>query len=77
MRVIIVIICVFKVILSEEEKVFKVAGLDSYLEAYREVQSESVNDVEKSDNGFSDFGGYPYPAPPQNQYGPPMSQYVH
>lgn len=69
------IICVFKVIQPEEEKVFKVAGLDSYLEAYRESQSESANSVEKSDQSFGDFSGYPYPTGPQNQYGPPVQSY--
>lgn len=71
MKIIAVIFCIINVIVSEEEKVFKVSGLDSYLEAYRESQSESANSVKKSDTDYNEFAGYPYPSP-QNHYGPPV-----
>lgn len=62
-----VAVCLFQFSISEEEQVFKVAGLDSYLEAYRESQEanpdNSVNSVEiavkKSDREFSEWASYP------------------
>lgn len=61
----------------EEEKVFKVAGIDSYLEAYKATRGDSVNAllddaVKKTDREYVESGGYPYPNP-RPQYGPPYS----
>lgn len=66
-------------IYSEEEKVFRVAGTDSYLEAYKATRGDSVNSllddaVKKTDREYVEPGGYPYPNP-QPQYGPPDYNY--
>lgn len=76
--VLILTLGIFRSTFSEDEQVFKVSGLDSYLEAYRESQERysdnSVNDVEggvkKSDRLFNEWHGYPNPQPPYNGYGP-------
>lgn len=69
---IIVVLVGFHPTLSEEEKVFHVAGLDSYLEAYRESQesNSSVHNVKsvvkKSDREFTVWNGYnEYPSAPE------------
>lgn len=53
---------------------FKVAGVDSYLEAYKASRDDSANAlddaVKKTDRNYVDSGGYSYPNP-QGQYGPP------
>lgn len=71
-----VALVLFRSIVSEEEKVFQVAGLDSYLEAYRKSQEaipgNSVNEVEGavniSDREYNEWNGYPDSLPPYNGY---------
>lgn len=68
----------FRSVLSEEEKVFQVSGMDSYLDAYREAQEayldNNINNVngvvKKSDNGYNEWNGYPNFRPPYNDFGP-------
>lgn len=63
---IIVIFVILDLAVSEEEKVFQVAGLDSYLEAYRESQEvnsdksvHNVNSVMKiSDREYTEWNGH-------------------
>lgn len=65
---------VLRLTLSEEEKKFQVAGLDSYLEAYRESQETNSNEsvhnvksvVKKSDREFTEWNSYNgYPSAPE------------
>ncbi|KAJ8931514.1 hypothetical protein NQ314_015587, partial [Rhamnusium bicolor] len=73
MRCFLILSVVFSAVFGEEEKVFKVAGTDSYLEAYKVSHGDSVNDlldnaVKKSDREYIEPGGYPY-SNSQPQYG--------